>query len=339
MQGYAPPAAASGIDHGPTPRAAGATLLTAKLIPTARWIAGLLVVLLAVSIAVFVATRVLPGDPAQIKLGPRASPEALAELRAQMGTDRSLFAQYLSYMANVLQGDLGRTLSGQPVSILIWERAPLTLVLLAGGLTASVLMAVPLALIAAARRDRLSDHAIRGLVLVALFLPSFWVAFIAIRFIALQTGWFPVSGLGSTPEALLRSLVLPSLTIGFTTAPLLVRSLRSSLIEILESDYVAVARTLKVSWWRLVTRHILRNAIGPTVAILAVLCGLLLFDVVVIEYAFDIPGLGSALIDGARTRDVFVVQGLALLFSVAVVVVNSLADAAAKWLDPRQRSR
>jgi peptide/nickel transport system permease protein len=304
-----------------------------------RWLAGLAMVLIFVSIAVFLATRVLPGDPALIKLGPRASPEALAQLRAEMGTDRGLLPQYITYMSNVLRGDLGETLSGESVSGIIAERAPLTLLLLGCGMTTSVLIAIPLALLSAGRRDRMPDHAIRAIVLIALFLPSFWVAFITIRFIALTTGWFPVSGLGSTPSELARSLVLPSLTIGLATAPLLIRSLRSSLIEILESDYVAVARSLKVGWWRLATRHILRNAAGPTVAMLGVLLGLLLFDVVVIEYAFNIPGLGSALIDGARTRDVFVVQGIAFVFSVAVVVANAAADAVTKLMDPRQRSR
>jgi peptide/nickel transport system permease protein len=165
------------------------------------------------------------------------------------------------------------------------------------------------------------------------------VAFVLIRFVALPTGWFPVSGLGSSSVDRLRSLVLPSLTIGFATAPLLVRSLRSSLIEVLESEYVAVARSLHVGRWRLATRHVLRNAAGPTIALLAVQLGYLLFGAVVIEYAFDIPGLGAAHVDGAQTRDVIVVQGIALVFAVTVVGVNALGDLTAGLLDPRLRAR
>lgn len=303
----------------------------------ARWIAGLTAVLFVVSMAVFLATRVLPGDPAMIKLGPRATPEALTELRSAMGTDRPLVTQYLSYMQKVLGGDLGRTLNGESVADLITRRAPFTLLLLISGLLTSALIAVPVALLSAAQRDRLPDHMIRSASLIALFLPSFWVAFMLIRFIALPTGWFPVSGLGATSTDLPRSLVLPSLTIGLAIAPLLIRSLRSSLVEILESDYVAVARTLNVPWFRLATRHVLRNAAGPTIAMFGVLAGLLLFYVVIIEYAFDIPGLGTALIDGARTRDVFIVQGIAFVFSVAVVLANAVADAATTILDPRRR--
>lgn len=322
---------------------APAVVRSGRLLPTlravGRWIGGLALVVLVVSMAVFLATRVLPGDPAMIKLGPRATPEALAELRASMGTDRPLVVQYLSYMRDALGGDLGRTLNGESVTELVAERAPFTLLLMGSGLLTSVLIAVPVALLAAGRRDRLSDHVIRSAALIALFLPSFWVAFILIRFIALPTGWFPVAGIGETPGELLRSLVLPSLTIGLAIAPLLVRSLRSSLVEILESDYVAVARSLHVHRFRVATRHVLRNAAGPTIAMLGVLAGLLIFDVVIIEYAFDIPGLGTALIDGARTRDVFVVQGIAFVFSVAVVVANAVADAATVVLDPRRRTR
>ena len=263
-----------------------------------RWLGGLVAVLLAVSLAVFVSTRVVPGDAAELRLGPRATPAAVKQLQRELGTDRSVPAQYVTYLADVARGNLGETINGDPVADLVTRRAPATIELLLGGTIVCVLLSVPIALLSATRRDRSTDHGIRIGALLVLFLPSFWVAFVLIRFVALPTGWFPVSGLGESVGDRFRSLVLPSLTIGFSTAPLLVRSLRSSLIEVLESEYVAVARSLRVGRWRLAWRHVLRNAGGPAIMLLAVQVGYLLFGVVVIESAFDIPGLGAALVDG-----------------------------------------
>lgn len=302
-------------------------------------VADLVAVLVVVSLAVFVATQVAPGDPARIRLGPRASEQAVAKLRQELGTDRSVPAQYVSYVGNALRGDLGSSADGESVAGVISERGPATLQLLLGGLVASLLIAVPFAMLAATRRDGPADHSIRVGALLLLFLPSFWVGFVLIRFVALPTGWFPVSGIGDGFGERLRSLVLPSLTIGIATAPVLIRSLRTSLIEVLDSEYVQVARSLGVSRWRTATRHVLRNALGPAIVLLAVQLGFLLFGVVIIEYAFDIPGLGAALVDAARERDVFVVQGITLVFASAVVVINLLGDLAGGLLDPRVRLR
>lgn len=300
---------------------------------------GLAGTLLAVSVAVFVATQVAPGDAAQIRLGTRATPERLEELRAELGTDRSILAQYGAYTTRVLRGDLGTTIDGESVSRVIGDRAPVTVQLVVGGLTATVLFAVPFALVAATRRDRATDHAIRLGALLALFLPSFWVAFVLIRFIALPTGWFPVAGLGDGFGDRLRSLVLPSLTIGLATAPVLIRSLRTSLVEVLDSEYVAVARSLGVRRTRLVMRHVLRNAAAPGIVLLAVQIGYLLFGSVIVEYTFDIQGMGGALVDAARQRDVILVQGITLIFAIAVVVINASGDLVARLLDPRVSAR
>lgn len=299
----------------------------------------LVAVLAVVSIAVFVATQVAPGDPARLRLGPRASEAAVAQLQHQLGTDRSLPAQYVSYVGDALRGDFGETVDGQTVSSVIAERAPVTLQLVLGGMIAAVVIAVPFAMLAATRRDRPADHGIRVGALLMLFLPSFWVGFVLIRFVALPTGWFPVAGLGDSPVERLRSLVLPSLTIGIAAAPVLIRSLRASLIEVLESEYVTVARSIGVGRLRLALRHVLRNAAGPAIVLLAVQLGLLLFGVVMIESTFDIPGLGQALVDGARQRDVFLVQGITLVFAACVVLVNALGDLAGGLLDPRVRQR
>jgi peptide/nickel transport system permease protein len=171
-----------------------------------------------------------------------------------------------------------------------------------------------------------------------LFLPTFWVGFLLIRFVAIPTGWFPVSGFGSSFGAHLRSVALPGLALALALAPVLARSLRSSLVEVLDADYVAAARAMGVRGLRLMRLYVLRNALAPSVSLLAVQLGFLLFGVVVLEYTFNIYGLGSALVTAAGERDLPVLQGITLLFAVAVVLVNLLAEVISSTLDPRLRS-
>jgi peptide/nickel transport system permease protein len=170
---------------------------------------------------------------------------------------------------------------------------------------------------------------------VLLYLPTFWVGFVLIRLVALPTGWFPVSGFGDTFFEHVRAVTLPGLTLALALTAVLARSIRSSVIDVLEADYVAVARTLGVSRARLIRRHVLRNSLIPTVNILATQVGFLLFGVVLIEFTFDIQGLGTALVDAASRKDIGVVQGITLVFALAVVMINLAADVAVAALDPR----
>jgi peptide/nickel transport system permease protein len=299
----------------------------------------LVLVLLAVSLAVFLVTQVAPGDAARLRLGPRASDETVQTLRKELGVDRSVVVQYVDYLGRVVRGDLGHTINGTAVASIIKQRAPDTALLLFGSLVGTVLLAVPTAILAAWRRDRPIDHGIRILTLIALFLPSFWLGFVLIRGVAIPTGWFPVSGLGEDAGDKTRSLVLPSFTIACASAPVLVRSLRSSLVEVLGAEYVALARSLGVGRLRLALLHVLRNAAAPTITLLAFQLGFLLFGVVVVEYTFDIPGLGSALVEGAAKRDVFLVQGITLVFALGVVVASLVGDLLVAAIDPRVELR
>jgi peptide/nickel transport system permease protein len=295
----------------------------------------LVVVVLAVTLVVFVLTQIAPGDPARLRLGPRASQEAVDALRHQLGLDRSLPMQYGSYLLRLLRGDLGVSVDGQQVTGIVAQRIADTSWLLVGTVVASVLSALVLAWLAAVYRDRLLDHVVRLGMLLVLFLPSFWVGFMLIRTIAMPTGWFPVAGLGDTPGELVRSLVLPSVTGAIALAPVLVRSLRSSLVDVLDSEYVSVAKSLGISGAALAFRHVMRNALGPVITLLALEVGYLMFGVVVLEAAFDIPGLGSALVMASARQDVFVVQGITLVFAIGVVVATFLGESAVALLDPK----
>lgn len=295
----------------------------------------LLVVLLSVTLAVFILTQVAPGDAARLRLGPRASQEAVDALREQLGLDRSLPVQYFDYLGRLLRGDLGTSVNGRQVTDIISQGIASTLWLLVGTLVLSVVTAVVIAWFTALKRDSGFDHGFRLVLLLSLFLPSFWVGFLLLRFIAIPTGWFPVAGLGDSPGELLVSLVLPSVTGAIALTPILARSLRSSLVEVLDSEYIAVARSLGIRGRALFMRHTIRNAAGPAVTLLALNVGYLLFGVVILESTFNIPGLGSSLITASTTQDVYVVQGITLLFAIGVVVANLAGEILASVIDPR----
>ncbi|GAA1809454.1 ABC transporter permease [Agromyces neolithicus] len=295
----------------------------------------LIVVLLAVTLAVFVLTQVAPGDAARLRLGPRASEESVEALRQELGLDRSLPEQYLEYLGRLLRGDLGTSVNGRPVTEIIAQGIGPTFWLLAGTLVVSVVSAIGIAWVAAMKRDGGFDHGLRLVLLLSLFLPTFWVGFLLLRFIAIPTGWFPVGGLGDSPGELFASLVLPSIAGAIALTPILARSLRSSLIDVLDSEYVAVARSLGIRGRTLFVDHVIRNAAGPVVTLLALNTAYLFFGVVILEWTFDIGGLGSALITASTTQDVYVVQGITLLFAVGVVVANLAGELLSDALDPR----
>jgi peptide/nickel transport system permease protein len=201
-----------------------------------------------------------------------------------------------------------------------------------------VLFAVPLGIVSALRRDRLTDHVIRIVTMVTFAMPSFWLALVLVEIAALRLNWFPVSGYGDSISSKLRDLFLPALTIGLYLAPMLVRTLRGSMLDVLASDYVEAARARGLGGTRVVAKHALRNASIATLTVLAVNIGFLVSGTVVIEEVFDIPGLGSLLVTAVENRDFALVQALTLIFGTLVVLINILADLAEAAIDPRVRS-
>jgi peptide/nickel transport system permease protein len=295
-------------------------------------------VVIGITLASFVLIHLVPGDPIRIMLGGKASAERIAEVKHDLGIDRPLPEQYLSFVGGAVHGDLGESIIlRRPVSGVVGERLGPSLFLLGYATLIALVFAVPLGIVSALRRNRLADHSIRVLTLIAFAMPSFWLGLILIRKLSLDLGVFPVSGYGEGFFGHVRSLTLPSLTIGLFLASMLVRSLRASLIDIFGMEYVEAARARGLSETRVVVKHSLRPALIATITVLAVNLGWLISGAVVIERVFDIPGLGQLLVESIFTRDFPTIQGLTLVFGLIVIAINVLADLSYAAVDPRVR--
>ena len=303
-----------------------------------RRLVQLVPVVLGITILVFLLLHLVPGDPARAMLGPRAPAEEVQALRERWGLEEPLPAQFALYIQRLLQADLGRSLSyGIPAVDLIGSRALPTLLLVTFAAALTVVISIPLATIAAIQVNRWPDYVVRAIPLIGLGMPSFWVGILLILVLAIGTGWFPAGGYGTTAPEQLRALFLPSLTIALSIMAFMVRSLRISLIEVMESDYITTARAKGLSDRGVLVRHGLRNAILPAITVLGLNIGWLVGNTLVIEKVFALPGLGALMIDAIVNRDFPVVQALALLFGLLVVLVNVLADVTRASLDPRIR--
>ena len=295
-------------------------------------------VIVGITLASFVLIHLVPGDPIRIMLGGKATKEHVAEVSHTLKLDRPLPVQYLTFVGDATHGDLGESIiQRRPVSGIVSERIGPSIFLLIYATLIGVVLALPLGILSALRHNRPLDHAIRLLTLVAFAMPSFWLALILIRTFSLDLGIFPVSGYGTGFVGHVRNLTLPALTIGLFLTSMLVRSLRSSLIDVFSEEYVEAARARGLSESRVVLRHSLRNALIATLTVLAVNLGFLIGGAVVIEKVFDIPGLGQLLVDSIFTRDFPVLQGLTLVFGLLVIAINLLSDLAYAVIDPRVR--
>ena len=295
-------------------------------------------VAVGITIVVFLMLRLIPGDPVRIMLGSRATPEAIASLERSLGLDKPIWEQYVYFMRNLAQGNLGVSLLyRQPVRELVLERLPATLWLVTYSAVLAVVITVPLAIVAARRKDRTVDQVIRGGTLLTLAMPSFWVGIIFMMVFSLRLDLFPVSGFGDNFRDRLYHLFLPSLTVALSLSAILIRSLRSSIIAVTLADFVDTARAKGLTERRVMLKHILRNALISTVTILGVNIGWLIGGTVVIENLFAIPGLGALMLSSISGRDYPMVQGITLVFAVLVVCVNILTDLTYAIIDPRVR--
>lgn len=296
-------------------------------------------VVAGVVVVTFLLLHLIPGDPAQSMLGTRATQQAVAALRQQWGLDRPLWAQFGSFLARLFtKGDTGNSLFYQvPSRQLIFPRIGVTLelVVLAGLLC--VLITVPLAVWAAIRKDRWIDQVIRIIPSVGAGLPALWVGLLLIVAFGVHLRWFPVGGAGPGPWLTFRGLVLPAFTAAIAIVPVLIRSLRAGMLEVLESDYIAAARAKSLSEPRVLLAHVARNAAVPTLTLLGLNLAYLAGGTVVVERVFGIDGLGNLMFDSISNRDFPVVQGVALFFGIVVVGVNLLTDLLSGAVDPRLR--
>jgi peptide/nickel transport system permease protein len=305
----------------------------------ARRLLQMVPVALGVTILVFFMIHLVPGDPARTMLGTHASPERIALLHKEWGLDKSLPVQYERFMSRLVRGDLGDSLYYRvPTRELIVDRLPVTLWLIGYGTALSILVALPLAALAASRRDAFRDQVVRVVPLIGLGFPSFWVGIMLLRGFALNAGrLFPVGGYGTGLGGHIRAMFLPALTVAIAISPILIRSLRASLLNVLESDYITTARAKGLPERRVIVRHALRNAVISTVAILGVNIGYLVSGTLIIEQVFALPGIGQLMINSIFQRDFPVVQGVALAFAIMVVMVYLITDILHSMLDPRVR--
>lgn len=293
-------------------------------------------VLLGISLITFFMIHLIPGDPARNMLGPRATPERVAELRQSLGLDEPLWSQYRRFLTGVVRGDLGTSLYyRQAVGPLILERLPATVFLILYSAVIALIVAIPLGIVAAVRRNTWIDQAIRTISLITLAMPAFWLGVLFILYFGLYRGWFPVGGYGETFPEHLHYLFLPSLTIALAMAPILIRSLRSSMVGNLRAQYATTARAKGLTNSRVVTGHVLRPSLISTVTVLGVNLGFLIGSTVIIETVFAIPGLGFLMVSSIQARDYPVIQAVTLVMAVLVITVNLLTDMTYALLDPR----
>lgn len=294
-----------------------------------------------VATLVFVLIRAIPGDPAQVLIGDYDRPEAIAELRADLGLDRPLLVQYGLWWGNLLRGDLGRSLLTQePVTQLMMTRFSVTAqIVLAATLIAS-LLALPAGLIAAWRQgSRLDAGIVTGAVLL-MSVPSFWVGIVLLLVFGVQLGWAPVIGyisIGTNVLSGLMYLVLPVVALVLTEMALIARVMRASTIDVLRLDYIAHARAKGLSEATVLTRHVFPNAFGPALTMIGLILGHLLGGAAVVETVFTLPGLGRLLVESIYSRDYPVVQGCLLLVAAMYVLVNLVVDVLYPVFDPRVR--
>lgn len=299
------------------------------------------IVLFIVSVLIFAMMRWIPGDPVVVMLGDEYSPEAHQRLRQKLGLDQPVINQYVIWISNIFQGDFGYSyINHTPVSTLLYDALLPTLCLVTGTLIVGVLIALPSGMLAAVKRDSPLDYLSMGFAIVGYSMPSFWKGILLIWLFAVTLRWFPSMGYVHPWEHVgegLLHLALPSLTLGTFFAGLVARITRSSLLEVLEQDYIKAARAKGVRQLRLVYKHALRNALIPIITVIGLQFGTLLGGAVLTETVFNIPGMGRLTVTAIFNREYHVVQGAVLIGVVFVIIVNLLVDIAYAFLNPKIR--
>jgi len=307
----------------------------------ARRLLAAIPVIIMVAVVVFAMLRLTPGDPAAILAGDDATTEQLEQIRQSMGLDKPILTQFAVWVGQLVQGDLGQSLlSRKPVLDLIGERVGPTVALAVSVLIVTILVAIPMGIIAARHRGKLLDRVVMTLSVFGFSVPVFVVGYLIIYLLALKLGWFPVQGYrplaaGFWPFA--QRLVLPTLALSGIYIALVARITRSSIIEVMNEDYIRTARAKGARETTILLRHALKNAAVPIVTIIGIGVAALITGVVVTESVFNLPGLGRLVVEAVLARDYPIIQGLILLFSLAYIVINLIVDVLYTVFDPRIR--
>lgn len=304
---------------------------------------GMIPILFLITIGVFLVMQVLPGDPARMILGQEATPEALAAVRERLGLNQPLHMQYLSWLGNVMTGDLGRSMvDNAPVSRAILNALPVTLQVTGLALVIALLIGVPAGVIAATSPGRLGDGVATFIGLTCISLPGFWVAILMLYVFSLYLGWLPSSSFVRITDDPWRSFLhslMPAIALGLRPAGIFMRLVRSSMVEVMKSDYVRTARAKGLTSRAVILRHGLRTSLIPLVTILSVEFAALLGNVVVIDTIFGLPGFGRLIFNSVLRLDLTMMQSLVLIFALAVIAINLLTDIVYFILDPRIKER
>ena len=303
---------------------------------------GAVVVMWAVATLVFFMLRILPGDPLAAMLFDVGDPAVADQLRAKYGLDQPIYVQYWRWFYLALQGDLGASIYGSrvPVSQILIEAAPRTLSLAGLAFLVAVIIAIPAGLISALRRGRPVDHGVTFLAFVGLSMPDFWLAILLILLFAANLGWLPAIGYQPMSEGFwtwLSHLILPAIAAGTAFSAIIARMVRSSMLEIMKTDYIRVANAKGLRPKQVVMGHAFPNALIPVITVMGIAFGLLMASTVVVETVFAIKGLGRVLIESILNRDYPVVQGAILVVSFIFVFVNLIVDILYGVIDPRIR--
>ena len=296
--------------------------------------------LIAASIVIFLVLEVVPGDPAQFMLGLNATPEAVATLRQTLGLDGPLLERYFTWVLGLLQGDFGISYTYKvPVSGLIVDRIWISLPLAVYALALSTLIAFPVGILAAVRRNSATDVSIMGATQVGLAVPNFWFAMLLVLLFSITLRWFSAGGFPGWQDPLmaLKALTLPAVALALPQASILARVMRSSLLDTLGEDYIRSARAKGLSQGQTLWRHALRNALIPVLTIIGLQFSFLLAGAIIIENVFFLPGLGRLVFQGITSRDLIVVKSVVMLLVFAVIVVTFLVDVTYALVDPRLR--
>lgn len=308
-----------------------------------RKLLGMLATLLLVSMLTFTALYLIPGDPAVLILGTEAEHQDIELVRSQLGLDRPVTAQYFSWLAGVLHGDFGTSITfskGYAVSQLVAAAIPVTVPLAVVAIIFSLLLAIPLGMLAANRKGSRLDSLILTLSQTGLSVPAFWLGILAIQFFAVRLGWFPPGSMpkwSADPAGAAISLLLPALVLALPRAAILTRIVRTAMLEALGEEYIRTARGKGVSEWSIVTRHALKNALVSISTVAGIQLIQMLAGAIVIEQVFSLPGLGRLILSSVLLRDLPVVQGAVFGGAALILAVNFLLDSVYPLIDPRIR--
>jgi ABC-type dipeptide/oligopeptide/nickel transport system permease component len=296
------------------------------------------VTLFSVLTLVFLIVRILPGDPVLVILGDQASPASVTALRERLGLDQPLLVQYASFLFEAFKGNLGQSMvTGRPVSEEILNVLPYTIELTLAALVLGVLLGVPAGVWAAVRRNQLPDYLLRFLSLIGLSLPAFVAAILLLMLFSIQLRWFPVISAGTGEGILdrLRQMALPTLALALIMMAYITRVTRSAMLEVLNQDFVRMARAKGASQYAVIWRHALGNCLIPITTVVGLYLGILIGNSVLTEIVFSRPGLGKLILTALTQRDYTLLQGMIVVYTLMVVVVNLLTDLTYGFLDPR----